>query len=371
MNITIRGALQTTSFVHQTAPSGKGEAKGKCMKTSMIGRDGLVRNVPYVTANSVRGLIRRAAGDVIFDTLKSKGERINRNLYLSIVRGAYARSGVNAGGATYPQLINAAGHVFAGLFGGGAYMYRSTLRMDCDLIPMVAELEPAFPRDVLHLVKDVPVWQLIESTMMAPRDDFARLPAIAREVVEDVEKAYEEHMLTKVEQREAKSAAKEAGEEAVKDDLDNYMGDIECIVPGTPLYFSLSAQGITEAQAGLLLKAVQAWANRNALGGGSARGRGAFKPTLALTIDGERITDHLLYGDAPNLQLADHETIAHLLSALDKALDEDASQASLAAVYPTEIKDTGAAKQRAKAKAAKSAPTDAGAQVPLPVENEG
>jgi|GEM_PF-2606487 len=369
MNITIRGALHTTSFVHQTAPSGRGEAKGKCMKTSVIGREGLVRNVPYVTANSVRGLIRRAAGDVIFDTLKSKNEKINRNLYLSIVRGSYARSGVNASGATYPQLIKAADHVFAGLFGGGAYMYRSTMRMDADLIPMVSELEPVFPRDVLHLIKDVPVWQLIESTMMAPRDDFARLPSIAREIVEDVEKAYTDHMMTKVEQREAKNVAKNAGEEAVKDDLDNFMGDIECIVPGTPLYFSLSAQGVTEAQAGLLLKAVQAWANRNALGGGSARGRGAFKPALALTIDGDLITEHLLDGDAPNLHLSAHETISRLITALDEALTEDASQASLAAVYPSEIKETVAAKQRAKAKSSsKAAPSDADTQAGLLTE---
>jgi CRISPR type IV-associated protein Csf2 len=356
MDITIRGALQTTSFVHQTSPSGKGEAKGKCMKTSIIGPKGLVRNVPYVTANSVRGLIRRAAGDVIFDALKLRKERINRNLYLSIVRGSYARSGVNAGGATYPQLIKAAGHVFAGLFGGGAYMYHSTVRMDSDLIPLINELGSTFSQDVMHLIQDVPAWQLIEKTMMAPRDDFARLPTIAREVVEDVERSYSEHMLTKEVQRDAKSAAKDAGEDAVKDDLDNFMGEIECIVPGTPLYFSLSARSITESQAGLLLKAVQSWANRNALGGGSARGRGTFKPVLALTVDGEKITDNLLNGDAPYLALTEHEAVTRLLSALADALTEDASKSALESVYPTEIKETGAAKKRGKAAKVADAP---------------
>jgi CRISPR type IV-associated protein Csf2 len=342
INVLIRGVVTTTALTHQSAPADRGQSKGQCMKTGVIGQGGSVL-VPYITANSVRGLIRRAAGDVVLERLVKAKAHIPRNLYLSIVRGAYARTGVNAGGATYTQMLDAAHHTFAGLFGGGAFMYRSPLRFERDLLPILETTRGLFPLDVQPFAVDREPWQLIQKTMMAPRDDFARLPAMAREVVEDVEAAYTEHMLTKVQQNEVKAA----DETATKDDLDNFMGEIEHIIPGVPLFFGISATGVTESQAGLLIYALHRWANRNALGGASARGRGSFTPSLSLYIDGVQVTSNLLVGDAPLLSIADSPRIAELLKACDKALDVDATAASLESVYPTVVKEE---KDKAKKK---------------------
>lgn len=346
INVVIRGVVITTALTHQTAPTDRGQPKGQCMKTGMMGSHGFLMGVPFITANSVRGLIRRAAANVIFEKLAAAKAQIHRNLYLSIVRGAYARTGINAKEVTYTHLLAAKNHTFAGLFGGGAFMYKSPMRFERDLLPILESTRGLFPTEVQSYAIEREPWQIIQKTMMAPRDDFARLPDSARAVVSNLAASYAEHMQTKIDQ----NAVKAEDSTASKDDLDNFMGDIECIVPGVPLYFGMTAKGVTEAQAGLLIEGVRRWANDNVLGGGGARGRGAFMPLLSLSLDGKLIAPELLVGDAPNLALVNNPAVKALLDACNQAIIEDAKAESLADVYPVDLNGTKAkAKPAAKA----------------------
>lgn len=355
VQLVIRGVVTTTSLAHQTSPS----EPGMQIKTNVMSSTGLVRGVPYITANSVRGLIRRAAADLVFERLAESKSRIHRSLYLSIARGAYSRTGVQAGGATIEQMLAATDHVFGGLFGGGGFMHHSAFWMTSDLLPVARGTKDLMPADVQTYAVDEDAWKLLTMSVLAPRDDFAILPPMAREVVQDVENSYREHMANKMDQAAASKAAKDTANEKVsKDDLNNF-ATTECIVPGVPLYFSIRTKAINEAQAGLLLLGLNRWANQNALGGGAARGRGSFAPSLSLLINGERITNNLLTGDAPLLELDEQPRIHKLIKACNDRLADDATPASLSVVYPIEV---GKAKEKAnkEKKASKKQADEAG-----------
>lgn len=343
MQLIIRGVATTTALTHQTAP----ESKGLQMKTQIQTPNGMLRGVPYITANSVRGLIRRAAATLVLEQLEKTHGFISKNLYLSIVRGSFGRTAINAGGLTFSQAVKSAQHPFAGLFGGGSFMLRSPWRLERDLIPVITSTAPLLPRSVQHAALSCTRPEdLLAFSLMAPRDDFARLPEGARGVIADIEAAYADHMANKL----AQSAAKKGDDSLSKDDLDNF-AMTECIVPGVPLYLGMTTQDITPAQTGMLLSGLLIWARKNALGGGSARGHGSFIPNLSLTIDGKKITDDLLTGDAPELLLADCKEINDCLKACGDDLEATVSAATLEYVYPSDAEKKEAKIKKLKGKA--------------------
>jgi CRISPR type IV-associated protein Csf2 len=355
MKVLIRGVLTTSSFVHQTSP----DTKGEHIKTSVIGSDGnRLYDVPYVTANSVRGLIRRAAARVLFESMESQGIQISRNMFLSLVRGTFSRTSVNAGGAAYEQRLASSAHIFSGLFGGGSFMYPSAVRLERDLIPVLTSTSALMPKQIQDRAINVFPRDILSKTLMAPRDDFERLPPDARTVVEDLETAYREHMSTKVDQ----AASKKIDDTEKKDDLNNFT-QTECIIPGVPLSFGLVVDSATPAQVGLLLLALSAWVNKNALGGGSVRGRGSFIPALSLYVDGKEIAPNLFTGDAPHLMLADHPEIEKCLTACVSELNAAVIPASLENIYPSKAleKEAKPKKEKASKKSKTEETAEAGA----------
>lgn len=343
MKLVIRGTVTTASHVHQSSP----DTKGAHMRTNLAANGVLVRDVPYITANSVRGLIRRGAGEHVIDCLVKDGVQISRNLYLSMFRGTFGRTAIDAGGATYTEAANAAKHVFAGLFGGGARMYRSPWRITRDLMPVLDCTKAGMSLVVHEQALAASPRDILVDTLMAPRDDFARLPQTARLSVADLEAEYTEHMAKKMEQRQA---GKDGSEKESKDDLDNF-AITQCIIPGVPLVFDIQTDDITPAQVGMLLNGLHVWVNKNALGGGSARGRGAFIPNLSLWLDGKKVADHLFTGEAPMLDFAQNDAITGCLSACARELEDDLL-AKLREAFPSE---TAAIQDKLKKKADKAA----------------
>lgn len=359
LSLAIRGVITLVAHAHQTSPEkGKGGLSLQ-MKTSVLTSGGVAEDIPYITANSVRGMLRRAAGEVLTDELAKNKEQVSRNLYLTIMRGSFARNGVEAGGANYKQMIAAQGHAFAGLFGGGAYMYFSKLRIERDLLPMVEAIRDIFPQQYHADCLKVDPWKLINRILVAGRDDFARMPD--GELVENAEQAYIEHMgakfagnSAKKAQRAQKMAGEEIfGEKATTTDLNGY-NLVEAIVPGTRMYFGMTARDVTPAQAGLLCEAIKRWANRNALGGGSVRGRGAFNAALTIHINGSQAGEHLLEGDSGDYALT--KVTDPFTAALRAQLDSGAAKPDvLGAIYPTELKMADDAKPGRKSKKTETA----------------
>jgi len=386
-NIMIRGVVTTTAMTHQSSPDGKGsQMKTKVLnngplvqtprlteniKTKMVS-DGMLIQVPYLTANSVRGLIRRAAADVVLEALeknvKANGETISKDVYLSIVRGAYARTAISPQGPTFIQAKAASDHVFAGLFGGGSLMHESRFRLERDLFPVLISTLGVLPVELHHHALNINPKDLLDSSLMAPRDDFEKIPS--REVVTDLENAYMEHMATKLLQKSNAAQATDTNaslegetksDGKTKDDLNGFT-QTECIIPGVPLCFCADIPGITQAQAGMVIKAIHGWVNRNALGGGSQRGRGAFIPQLALYENGELITSNLFVGQAPTSTIESHPRIAEMLAALDCEIEAASNPELLRTIYPNDAKSKAGADKPGKAKPkAKPAKEAAGA----------
>jgi CRISPR type IV-associated protein Csf2 len=342
--VTIRGVLTLTAATHQTSPEKK-EGMTPQMKTSVVVHRGDVRlldGVPFITANSARALLRRACGEVLMEEIERAKNQISRALYLSIQRGGYGRTAINAGGASYQQLVAAQDHIFAGLFGGGAFMYPSKVFMDRDLFPMLESLRHLFPKRDQESCFAASPKDIIGISLIASKDDFAKLPK--HNVIEDHANAHQEHMASKFADNLAKREQKEAGradgvfiskEDKLKtDDLNTYT-EVEVIVPGTPLYFSATLADVTDSQIGLVLLGLQAWANRNALGGGAVRGRGSFTAELRMEEDGKTIIEHLLLDDAPASKLSD--TTHSFIAKMRQDLEEAAQPAVLGAIYPTDI----------------------------------
>lgn len=362
-NIVIRGVVTTTAMTHQESP----DKKGGQMLGPVFCKN--VRyEVPYITANSVRGLLRRAAAKHLLQKLeeliaagKTGYSFISRDLYLSIVRGAYARTAISPNGPTFEQAAAAYTHVFAGLFGGGSRMHESRFRLERDLFPVLDITKGLMPVDVQGEALTAWPKDLLASTLMAPRDDFERIPQ--ENVVADLQNAYNEHMATKLVQKDVQEPSVDGvkPDGKTKDDLNGFT-KIECIVPGVPLYFGLDVPNITDAQAGMVLMAIKTWINRNALGGGSQRGRGAFLPKLALYENGQSVAQNLFFGDAPNGALARHSRIAEMLDAMDRELEGAANPDLLLSIYPDDIKSkAGADKPKSISKGKQAALTTAGA----------
>lgn len=347
MKLVIRGTVTTASHVHQTSPDAKG--KGIHIRTNMAVNGALVRDIPYITANSVRGLIRRAAGDHVIECLAKRGIQISRNLYLSIYRGTFGRTALDAGGATCTEAAAAAKHVFAGLFGGGARMFRSPWRITRDLIPVLECTKATMPMRVHEQALAASPSEILVTTLMAPRDDFARLPQSARLSVADLDSEYTEHMAKKQAERQQNMGA-DGNEKESKDDLDNFATS-QCIIAGVPLVFDIQTDDITEAQAGMLLTALHRWVNKNALGGGSVRGRGAFIPDLSLWVDGNKVVDPLFINEAPMLEFVAHPIIAACLHECAVELEDDLF-AKLNIAFPS---NTVALEEKLKKKADKAA----------------
>lgn len=315
--------------------------------------------VPMIQANSVRGLLRRCAADVMYAELEKARETISRGVFNSVSRGAASRTGLQSGGATFQQHIKARDHQFVGLFGGGGFMFHSSFRLERDLVPAIEAFAPLFCSRLRAMSVPLAVKDLYDSRVLFPRDEFAQLPEVATRVVDDVATSYAEHMTNK----ESQSAAKKSGEADKKDDLNN-IANVQGIAAGVPLAFGLSTQDIHPYQAGILLRAVLAWANENSLGGGASRGWGSFIPQIALMVDGKEVVSNIFTGDAPDLQFVKTDEIDQMLAACDESLQSHATAAALKELYPDDIPsnvDGATTKGKRGRKAAAAEPAATGA----------
>jgi CRISPR type IV-associated protein Csf2 len=357
VRLTLRGILTTTAFTHQSAPPDAGP--GQQMRANVFAAGHMHHGVPMIQANSVRGLLRRHASDLIYAELQKARETISRGVFNSISRGAASRTGLQSGGATYQQHIKAREHQFVGLFGGGGFMFHSSFRLERDLVPVIEAFSPLFCSRLKALTAPLAIKDVYDARVLFPRDEFAQLPDVATRVVEDVSASYAEHMATK----ESQSAAKKSGQAEKKDDLNN-IANVQGIAAGVPLAFGLSTQDIQPYQAGILLRSVLLWANANSLGGGASRGWGSFAPQIALMIDGNEVATNIFAGDPPNLQFIKIDEIDQMLSACDESLKTHATAAALNELYPDDIPskvDTNTDKGKRGRKPASAQPAFAGA----------
>lgn len=350
---TIRGVLTLTAPAHQSSPDKSGNHT-PLMSTKVMTDDG-PQVIPVITGNSVRGVMRRLAAHHVMDALRRQGCQIPRDLYLSVARGAYSRTGMKTGDATVQEIAGARGHVFAGLWGGGARMFPARIRMESDLLPMVAETSGLLPTKLRGLCHGSAIQRNAEGAyrgsaitsqvLLTGRDDMAG--GKGADVIENYADAYVEYMANvmgkaalKKGQKAAQSKAKAEGVKLIVSDEERAKADslatfatLDVINPGTRLYFGMRLMDVTQAQLGLALMAVEDWSNLNALGGGSVRGRGSFKASLALELEGAPVADELLVGEAPHYALVKDTLVQEAVRAAQAELDAITPE-TLGLVFP-------------------------------------
>lgn len=322
----IVGTITPMTHVHQTDPNREGNLS-RTVKTRVFDARGDTHRVPFVTANSVRGLLRRAAAEVTLDALDTA---VSRALYSVLKTGKATRKDIGMQASVH-SLVEGATNVFAGLFGGGGYMLHSRYTMG-PLMPIVAWCdrflhpslrEKAIPIEKLRYQRedgtygDIP---LVTELILTSRDDV--LAGQGSSHIKDYQASVDAWIaevttgrVAKAKGKADKDEARKRGEKvsgndkAVSVDVSGY-NLIESILPGTPLQFWLRLKpSASDAQIGLMLLAVRDWANANVLGGASARGFGRFEAELALYDD-----DTLI---APSLfNLSDHATAYTLVKEL-------------------------------------------------------
>lgn len=364
------GTLTLTSHARQTAPDGTGGGKSRTIKTWLWGPDGERHEVPFITGNSLRGLLRRHATEVVLDRLAEKSTQVPRQIFQILSRGAHTRDGIGVQG-TAQAMQESARHVFAGLYGGGPYMIHSRYSIGA-LLPQIAwcqrMLHPALAsqaipaerlryRDEAGNYRDIP---LTTEIILAPRDDLADGKGL--KYIQDYQQSVDEWLgavasgrAAKAEKTKAKADAKARGDKAPAADSDgprsvdtqNYTLN-ECLLPGTPLQFWMRFKPtITDAQLGLQLLAVRDWANANQLGGASSQGFGRFEAHLSLYRGTEKIVENIF-------NLGDHATAYTLVDDLDtfvgaahQAIDEVTVE-QLRRVFPYDLVDKRAEEAAAK-----------------------
>lgn len=306
----IVGTVLTTSFVHQTDPNKDGN-KNLTLKTWLWDSTNHRRQIPFVTGNSIRGQLRRAAAEITMDALDST---VSRALFSAMTTGKVDRHGIGETPTT-AALVNGQSNPFAGLFGGGGYMLPSRYSMG-PLLPAVEWCQRALhptlrdrmiPADRLTVTtEEGKLWSvpLVTEVILTSRDDV--MAGKGQDRITDYQKSLDAWLAevssgnaAKAETKAAKRKAKEAGEK-FKDEgggksSDNRMISIfEAILPGTPLQFWMRLNPKSnDAQVGLMLRAVRDWANTNVIGGASARGFGRFEADLALYDDDREILPNI------------------------------------------------------------------------------
>jgi CRISPR type IV-associated protein Csf2 len=278
ISIVIKGVVTTTSPAIQVSPSSDGSTTA--MNIAHANGSDLV---PYISANSVRGRIRRQAANRVFQSLANRGLRIDRRHFLSIVRGQYGRSSIG-GNSSYASQVEATRNVFAGLFGGGTMMIKSKFQAG-NLIPLISGVTDALvpsgvtTANMLKSVRDART-----KLLLTARDDLATIPAF--DILEGGAQAWEDHQVEAGQERTAVSEdgkSVDLGKNSLRMIVESW-----AIAPGVPLTFMIRADNLTKAQAGLLLHSVNDWCMTNEIGGMASRGYGHFAANLQVNhiVDG-------------------------------------------------------------------------------------
>lgn len=372
--IQILGTLTLRSAAHQTSPDDSKGGNSAQIKTAVITKEGrLESGLPFITANSVRGQLRRFAAKRVLNAVLDNGQHVSRDTLLCVLRGATSRTGIGQA-LTLDQLVKAREHVYAGLFGGGASMLPSDLRFNKDLLPLLRATEHLMPAAFASecnvtfnftdkegkygekgavVSRTVEPWMLTKQRILTGRDDLAagrglqylaNPAAVFLAHVAEVAKTNREKNESKAAIQDAKDAGEKfAGEQKKSSDLRGF-NTFEMLIPGTKLAFDARSEAVTDAQIGMVLLALLDFCRADRLGGQVARGCGSFIPYLSLRVDGKVVLPTMFLGEAPNYQLVPEA--APYVAAAEKAI-KATTAADLDAIYPVVAGEPKPRKERA------------------------
>lgn len=267
-------------------------------------------DVPVIPANDLRGRLRRMAARSVFDALLVRGEQISLDAYHGMTCGAV--TGSPGGRLTFEESIQASGHPFLGLFGGGPRLVRSALQVSTGWPILASTIQAGVLSEDLQ--PDVPCplgseWLLTQRLFFRRIDDAIRFtdghaqsvvkdfgPEVTRwiESVSAVKKARESASMKKAKAKPARKAGASGPALESSDDTTvvtdpetpppnrlqlQGFNAIEFVVPGTRFYleFRLDETRVGTAGVGLFLQALRQFIIEQNLGGWTKNGFGRFE----------------------------------------------------------------------------------------------
>lgn len=291
---------------------------------TILATDGESIISPFDGGNNIRGKLRRAASEVIFNALEEKGQTIKKETYSGMTSGA-----VSAQPKTDKLLLSeskaANQHIFFGLFGGGPRLLPSAYQA----YPLLPILKSFIDNNIMPVRFDEvavdykSLRDMTEIIYFIRRDDVLQFTATNPDCIEDYDNAVESAQQAVMENKSKRKAAKDDDSVTVKKtDLSN-MGALEVIKRGTPLRFRVDFKsGVTDEQIGLMLMAVKSYAQDN-IGGWGRIGLGQHKMDLQL-FDGNKCLGDVLEYDNNEVKISDD--MIDYLDAAHNAIDKITSE---------------------------------------------
>lgn len=282
-------------------------------REKILGPDGAPREVPIVSGNAVRGLLRDHAAEVFWQALGCP-ELPPQVFHLLWSGGSLSKAGAgHTIGARQLQEVRRLVPVVSLLGGSGASkIIEGKLRVG-KMVPVCAETAHLLPAE---LVADPPrsIWDLLQIEEYTRRDDSKRdqlHPAIAGLAPRALDQAPEDGALLAVEpHRPAK--------EETDDPAQQMRYGVETLAAGTRLHWWMALTAVTDVEVALFAAALEAWsASGSAVGGRSATGHGRVRLDVH---QWEHATPTLTVGQALAVSGRD-DLAAHVAAHREEILD--------------------------------------------------
>ena len=285
--------------------------------------------VPIVTANSLRGQLRRFAAARIEKHLIENKEQISLAAHHVLTCGA--ATGSPAGGTPSVSLAQEwASSGYFGLFGGGPYLMRSGVKVDNLWLKCRTTVEAGtVPPDVEAQM--VEAWQSTQVQMFKRMDDVMTFKdEVGMNVVDRYEEAIDEWFGLRADSQAKKKSAKENKEVKEKGNsnkLDTW-SFMEVVVPGSKFFLDVSTDSAftNESHIGLLIRCLEDLVTKQGLGGWTRNGFGRFIADLtfeARDAAGQTVKGSLFrYDEATRTHiLSDDPVITRALTAWEDELE--------------------------------------------------
>jgi CRISPR type IV-associated protein Csf2 len=239
------------------------------------GEDGVTRApaVPVIPASTLAGKLRRAAADLLFESMVARDLQISPDAYNTLTSGTPTTE-LKAGDATPESMRAARSDPFLSLFGGTSFAMSagSVIAEGWPLLDLTTGLlmtEAIVPNLPFSQLKD-----MTDAVAIVRKNDVADLRGAQLEGVVKFE-ALCDYLSGEADDREASKAKKKAGEGGKKTSL-RALNAFEAVRAGLSFALRVEVTARTPAHLGLMLMAVQHFMRAGQVGGKGARGMGRF-----------------------------------------------------------------------------------------------
>lgn len=230
--------------------------------------------VPIIPSSTIGGLLRRAAAEMLMDSMSQRDMMLTPDAYNTLTSGSATTSLL---GASMQGMQIARMDPFLGNFGGTTFMVAAgtvisegwpilKITESRHMTPTIGDTAPLLMEDIKDLTR---VWQVVRKNDAQGMTDQERLIRIVGE----------QHLndyMTEINDKQSKSKARQAeGEVGTKTDL-RALNGIETVMSGLSFALRVGIKATTAAHLGLMILAMQKFIVKGRVGGKEARGFGQF-----------------------------------------------------------------------------------------------